>query len=39
MAIVDPNEMFFTAFEPQVKNRFLMYVDGIPSYKIGRAHV
>ena len=34
MAIVDPNEMFFTAFEPKVANRFIMYVDGIPSYMI-----
>lgn len=34
MAILDPNEIFFTAFEPKVKNRFIMYVDGIPSYVI-----
>jgi hypothetical protein len=34
MAILDPNEIFFTAFEPKVKNRFIMYVDGIPSYTI-----
>jgi len=34
MAVLDPNEMFFTAFEPKQKNRFIMYVDGIPSYMI-----
>ena len=34
MAILSPNEIFFTAFEPKVKNRFIMYVDGIPSYVI-----
>ena len=36
MAVLVPNEIFFTAFEPKVKNRFLMYVDGIPSYMIKR---
>ena len=42
MAVLDPNEIFFTAFEPKVKNRFIMYVDGIPSYvikKIGAVSV
>jgi len=34
MAVLDPNEIFFTAFEPKVQNRFIMYVDGIPSYFI-----
>lgn len=34
MAILSPNEIFFTAFEPMVSNRFIMYVDGIPSYLI-----
>ena len=34
MAVLSPNEIFFTAFEPKVKNRFIMYVDGIPSYTI-----
>mgnify|MGYP003626187969 FL=1 len=34
MAILDPNEMFFTAFEPKQQNRFLMLVDGVPSYFI-----
>ena len=34
MAVLDPNEIFFTAFEPKVANRFVMYVDGFPSYII-----
>jgi hypothetical protein len=34
MAVLDPNEIFFTAFEPKQANRFIMYVDGIPAYMI-----
>jgi len=34
MAVLDPNEIFFTAFEPKQKNRFIMYIDGIPSYTV-----
>ncbi len=34
MALLDPNEIMFTAFEPQVQNRFIMYIDGIPAYLI-----
>lgn len=34
MAILSPNEIFFTAFEPIQKNRFILYVDGIPAYMI-----
>ena len=37
MAVLNPNEIFFTAFEPKVQNRFIMYVDGIPSYFIKKA--
>ena len=36
MAILDANEIMFTAFEPQVQNRFVMYIEGIPSYIIRR---
>ena len=32
MAVLDTNELFFTAFEPKQQNRFLMSVDGIESY-------
>jgi hypothetical protein len=34
MAILSANEIFFTAFEPKQANRFILYVDGIPSYII-----
>jgi len=37
MAVIDANEIFFTAFEPQVQNRFIMYIDGIPSYLVKKA--
>ena len=37
MAVLDPNEIFFTAFEPKQQNRFIMYIDGIPSYTIKAA--
>ena len=34
MAIIDSTQMMFTAFEPKLQNRFLMKIDGIPSYLI-----
>jgi len=34
MAVLDPNEIFFTAFEPKQANRFILYVDGIPAYLV-----
>ena len=34
MAVLDPNEIFFTAFEPKQQNRFILYVDGIPAYVV-----
>ena len=37
MAVLDPNEIMFTSFEPTVQNRFIMYVDGIPSFMIKAA--
>ena len=36
--LIDPTEMMFTAFEPKVKNRFVFYVDGIPSYLVKKAN-
>ena len=30
--ILDTNDIFFRAFEPKTKNRFIMDIDGIPSY-------
>ena len=34
MAVLDPNEIFYTAFEPKQANRFVLYMDGMPSYII-----
>ena len=34
MAILDTNETMFTAFEPKLQNRFIMFIDGIPAYLI-----
>ena len=34
MAILTQDEIFFTQFEPKVQNRFIMYMDGIPTYMI-----
>ena len=34
MAILNPNEIFYTAFEPKQSNRFILYMDGIPSYLV-----
>jgi len=32
--LVQEQELFFTAFEPKMKNRFILYMDGIPSYVV-----
>jgi hypothetical protein len=32
--LVTEQELFFTAFEPKTSNRFILYVDGIPSYVV-----
>ena len=37
MAVLDASEIMFTAFEPKVANRFIMYIDGIPAYLIKKA--
>lgn len=37
MPVLDPTEIMFTAFEPTVQNRFIMYIDGIPAYMIKKA--
>jgi hypothetical protein len=34
MPVLDPSEIMFTAFEPKVQNRFIMYIDGIPSFLV-----
>lgn len=35
--LIDSNEIFYTNFEPKLKNRFILYVDGIPSYLMNKA--
>ena len=35
--LISANESFFTAYEPKVQNRFIMYIDGIPAYLIKAA--
>ena len=40
--IIQENEIFFTAFEPKVNNRFLMLIEGIPAYivkKVSRPEI
>ena len=32
--LVSEQELFFTAFEPKVQNRYIMQIDGVPSYLI-----
>jgi len=34
MAILESNQLISTAFEPKLQNRFICYVDGIPTYMI-----
>lgn len=32
--LLNPNEIFATSYEPKVQNRFIMYMDGVPSFII-----
>tara|TARA_S200002703_G_scaffold81133_1_gene70022 strand:+ start:10749 stop:11237 length:489 start_codon:yes stop_codon:yes gene_type:complete len=34
MPVLDSNEIFFTAFEPKQKNRFIMFMDGFPTFMV-----
>ena len=36
--LIDPSEIMFTPFEPKVKNRFIMYIEGIPAYLVKAAN-
>ena len=36
--LVDANDVMFTPFEPKLKNRYLMQIDGIPAYLIKTAN-
>ena len=35
--LLDASEIMFTAFEPKLKNRFIMYIEGIPAYLVKAA--
>jgi hypothetical protein len=37
MAVLNPNDIMFTAFEPKVQNRFVMLINGIPSFMVKTA--
>jgi hypothetical protein len=30
--LIDASEIFFTPFEPKVKHRYIMYIEGLPAY-------
>ncbi len=34
MTTLDPNQLLYKAFEPKLKNRFFISMDGIPSYLV-----
>ena len=34
MPILNSQDIFFTAFEPKQSNRFILYMDGMPSYLV-----
>ena len=34
MAVLSPQEVFFTAFEPKQTNRFVLYMDGFPTFMV-----
>jgi len=36
--IVGADEIFFTPFEPKTKNRFVMFIEGVPSFLIRAAN-
>jgi len=36
--LLDPSEIMFTPFEPKTKNRYIMYMEGIPAYLVKTAN-
>tara|TARA_Y100001963_G_C6458083_1_gene298844 strand:+ start:34 stop:522 length:489 start_codon:yes stop_codon:yes gene_type:complete len=34
--LIDANDIMFTPYEPKVKNRFIMNIDGVPAYLINK---
>ena len=39
MAVINPNELMYKSFEPVQKHRFILYMDGIPSYMIRSVNI
>ena len=37
MALLSSAEMFYTAYEPKLQNRFIFYIDGLPAYLVKNA--
>jgi len=35
--LIDPNDLMFKKFQPKTQNRFILTVDGIPSFMIKKA--
>tara|TARA_R100000008_G_scaffold53688_1_gene32666 strand:+ start:140 stop:628 length:489 start_codon:yes stop_codon:yes gene_type:complete len=36
--LLEPQDIMFTPFEPKLKNRFIMQIDGVPAYMIKTAN-
>jgi hypothetical protein len=36
--LIDANDIMFTPFEPKLKNRYIMQIDGVPAYLIKTAN-
>jgi len=36
--LIDANDIMFTPFEPKIKHRYIMQIDGIPAYLIKTAN-
>ncbi len=36
--LIDANDIMFTPFEPKLKNRYIMQIDGVPAYVIKTAN-
>jgi len=36
--LLEPQDIMFTPFEPKLKNRFIMQIDGVPAYLIKTAN-
>ena len=36
--LVDANDVMFTPFEPKIKHRYIMQIDGVPAYLVKTAN-